>query len=326
MKTYGEWGKSPRIFAKRFRVALTLLTCIRDVVCYVLGQNSCWPVWGFSWFSSIPRRKCWDYTSISSLPRLLNPLQFIIHLPFDDIYWQPHKVNYKKPHIYNLDTRLRWIVSFKPPPRPCSAPLRHQNNGETGRIAFCVSRVQKDCQSCQRTTVTPLGDFTPPTARFLYAHKDLVGRLPTSAGYCQYVLPHCSRPFHPLGRSRPHPGHHRRHSDTRALLTGWLSRFGWPQTVTTDQGRQFESQLFHSMAKLCGIQLSQTTAHQAADNGLGERFHRTLKTAIICHADQHWTEALPLVLLGIRTAFREDLQAPVAERVYGEPLQSPASC
>jgi hypothetical protein len=54
-----------------------------------------------------------------------------------------------------------------------------------------------------------------------------------------------------------------------------------------------------------------------------ERFHRTLKAAIMCHADQQWTEALPLVLLGIRTAFKEDLQASVAELVYGEPLRIP---
>jgi hypothetical protein len=44
----------------------------------------------------------------------------------------------------------------------------------------------------------------------------------------------------------------------------------------------------------------------------------------MCHADQHWTEVLPLVLLGIRTAFKEDLQASVAELVYGE-LLAPAA-
>jgi hypothetical protein len=54
-----------------------------------------------------------------------------------------------------------------------------------------------------------------------------------------------------------------------------------------------------------------------------ERFHRTLKAAIVCHADQQWREALPLVLLGIRTSFKEDLQASVAELVYGEPLRIP---
>jgi hypothetical protein len=43
---------------------------------------------------------------------------------------------------------------------------------------------------------------------------------------------------------------------------------GCPQTITTYQGRQFESQVFHFLAKLCGIQLSQTTAHHPAANGL----------------------------------------------------------
>jgi hypothetical protein len=40
----------------------------------------------------------------------------------------------------------------------------------------------------------------------------------------------------------------------------------------------------------------------------------------MCHADQQWTEALPLVLLGIRTAFKTNPQAKI---VYGEPLGIP---
>jgi hypothetical protein len=74
---------------------------------------------------------------------------------------------------------------------------------------------------------------------------------------------------------------------------------------------------------MCGIQLSRTTVHHPAANGLVERFHRTLKTAIMCHADQQWTEALSLVLLGICTAYIGYLQASVAELVYGEPLSIP---
>jgi cleavage and polyadenylation specificity factor subunit 1 len=72
---------------------------------------------------------------------------------------------------------------------------------------------------------------------------------------------------------------------------------------------------------MCGIQLSRTTAHHPADNGLVERFHRTLKAAIMCHADQRWTEALPLVLFGIRTALKEDLQTSIAELVYDKTLR-----
>jgi hypothetical protein len=43
----------------------------------------------------------------------------------------------------------------------------------------------------------------------------------------------------------------------------------------------------------------------------------------MCHTDQQWTEALPLVLLGIRTVFKEGLQASTAEFAYGEPLRIP---
>jgi hypothetical protein len=40
------------------------------------------------------------------------------------------------------------------------------------------------------------------------------------------------------------------------------------------------------------------------------------------HANPQWTDALSIVL-GIRTAFKEDLQASVVELVYGEPLRIP---
>jgi len=106
----------------------------------------------------------------------------------------------------------------------------------------------------------------------------------------------------------------------RALLSGWITRYGCPQTITTDQGRQFELQLFHALANACGIHLSRTTAFHPAANGFVARMHRTLKATIMCRAQERWTEARPLVL-GMRTAFKEDLQASVAELVYGLPLR-----
>jgi len=108
---------------------------------------------------------------------------------------------------------------------------------------------------------------------------------------------------------------------SRALLSGWITRFGCPQNITTDQGRQFELNLFQSLVKMCGIYICRTTPHHPAGNGLVERLHRTMKAAIMRHADYQWTEALPLVLLGIRTAYKEDLQSSTAELVYGEHLR-----
>jgi cleavage and polyadenylation specificity factor subunit 1 len=100
---------------------------------------------------------------------------------------------------------------------------------------------------------------------------------------------------------------------------------GYPASVvrTTYQQTRNVNLKFNCSNLWSSIQLSQTTVHHPAANGLVERFRRTLKAAIVCHADQHWTEALLLVLLRIRTAFKEDLQASVAELVYGEPLRIP---
>jgi len=53
-----------------------------------------------------------------------------------------------------------------------------------------------------------------------------------------------------------------------------------------------------------------------------ERFHRQPKTAIKCHQTENWVEILPVVLMGIRAAWKEDLQA-TAEMVYGEPIRLP---
>ena len=73
---------------------------------------------------------------------------------------------------------------------------------------------------------------------------------------------------------------------------------------------------------MCGINLSCITAFQPAANGLVERTHRSHKAAIMCQAQERWTQALHLFLLGMRTAFK-DLQVSVSE-FYGETLRIPS--
>jgi transposase InsO family protein len=183
--------------------------------------------------------------------------------------------------------------------------LSHPGTKATAKLVaqrFVWPGVQKDCrtwaracQACKRSkvyrhTATPLRDLTLPAARFRHIHIHLTGALVMSAGftYCLTAADHFTR----WPEAIPIPDI-TVETVARALLTGWISRFGYRKIITTDQGRQFESQLFHSLAKLCDIQLSRTTAYHPATNGLVERFHRTLKAAIMCHADQNWTEALP---------------------------------
>lgn len=108
-----------------------------------------------------------------------------------------------------------------------------------------------------------------------------------------------------------------------AFCNTWVSRFGVPETVSTDQGRQFESELFSELTRLLGALRVRTTAYHPQANGLVERFHRTLKTAITCVDAKHWSSRLPLIMLGLRTTVKEDIGCSVAEMVYGQTLRVP---
>jgi len=108
----------------------------------------------------------------------------------------------------------------------------------------------------------------------------------------------------------------------RTFLYHWIARFGAPQRITSDQGRQFVSTLFRELAGILGSSPSTTCAYHPAANGMVERLHRQLKAALTCH-NSNWTEALPLVLLGIRSAWKDDLGTTSATLVYGEPIRLP---
>jgi hypothetical protein len=182
----------------------------------------------------------------------------------------------------------------------------------------------RTCTQCQRTKIwrhnsPPLGRFAPPNHRFEHVHIDIVGPLPPSNGY-RYLLT-CIDRFTRWPEAFPLTNIDAA-SVAQTFVAGWISRFGTPLRLTNDQGRQFESELFRCLNKICGTTQFRTTAYHPAVNGLVERLHRQLKASLTCHAET-WTEALPLVLLGLRTAWRDDLQATTAELIYGQTLRLP---
>ena len=110
----------------------------------------------------------------------------------------------------------------------------------------------------------------------------------------------------------------------QALITSWIACFGIPVDMTSDRGLQFTSELWASVAQLLGTTLHHTTAYHPQANGLVERFHCYLKTALRTRlTGPNWTKVLPWVFLGIRTAPKEDLGCSSAEMVYGAPLTVP---
>ena len=109
-----------------------------------------------------------------------------------------------------------------------------------------------------------------------------------------------------------------------ALLSGWVSRFGMPRTITSDRGAQYESKLWNSLMTLLGTTRLRTTVYHPPSNGLVERFHRHLKSGLKARlAGNHWVDNLPIVLLGIRASLKERLSCTSAELVYGTTLRLP---
>lgn len=51
--------------------------------------------------------------------------------------------------------------------------------------------------------------------------------------------------------------------------------------------------------------------------------HRSLKVAITCRGSDDWYSELPIVLLGLRTAHKADLQSSAAELLHGTQLRLP---
>ncbi|XP_076660085.1 uncharacterized protein LOC143363375 [Halictus rubicundus] len=74
---------------------------------------------------------------------------------------------------------------------------------------------------------------------------------------------------------------------------------------------------------MIGASHLRTTSYHPQANGMVERLHRQMKSAIKCHETDNWVDILPIALLGIRTAHKEDLKTSSAEMVYGSGIRLP---
>lgn len=212
--------------------------------------------------------------------------------------------------------------------------LSHPGVRSTTRLVcdrFVWPSIKKDCrewarscEACQRSKVTrhvsaPLGNFDQPSGRFMHIHIDIIGPLPVCGDYryCLTAIDRVTRwpevwPMRTITAEEV----------AETLTREWISRFGVPSVITTDQGTQFESDLFRRLMLNFATKRIRTTSYHPCANGMIERVHRQLKAALMCHNDS-WARALPFVLLGMRSAFKEDLKATAAEMLYGEPLRLP---
>ncbi|XP_071743109.1 uncharacterized protein [Lepeophtheirus salmonis] len=87
------------------------------------------------------------------------------------------------------------------------------------------------------------------------------------------------------------------------FFSGWISRYGVPETIVSDRGTQFTSSLWMGVCKTLGIASKNTTSYHPESNGLIERFHISFMTGLVARMlkeKEDWINALPVVLWGLR--------------------------
>lgn len=188
----------------------------------------------------------------------------------------------------------------------------------------------KECTECQKAKIQqhihkPAQHFhLPVNERFQAVHIDIVGPLPPSKplGYpftvdVRYVvtfIDRCSRWI----EAAPVPDINAE-TIAAAFLASWISRFGTPLYVITDRGLQFEAELFTHLSNIVGFHRLRTTAYHPQTNGMLERCHRTIKTALKARGE-NWLSSLPVVLLGIRSLPNDSGYSPFTALTGSIPL------
>ena len=182
------------------------------------------------------------------------------------------------------------------------------------------------CQVCaagksSRQPVAPLVPMLGGYPGDLVA-MDLVGPFPVTQSRNRYLLV-CVDYFTRWPEAYPLPDITAR-TVAHAFVNGWVSRFGAPDRIHSDQGAQFESALFAQLCSLLQVRKSRTTPYHPAGDGLVERMNRTLITTLRLYARGHpesWDLHVPLCLLAYRTAVQKSTGETPASLMFGRELR-----
>ena len=111
------------------------------------------------------------------------------------------------------------------------------------------------------------------------------------------------------------------------LVCQFIARFGIPQQIHSDQGREFESVLFQEMCALLQVDKTRTTPWRPCSNGLVENFNRTLGTLLRQMTSRHqqdWDERIELATMAYRSTTHDSTGQTPNRMMLGRELPMPS--
>ena len=147
---------------------------------------------------------------------------------------------------------------------------------------------------------------------------DVMGPLPTTDRDNKYILV-ISDYFTKWTESYPMPNQEAV-TVANVVVREFISRFGVPRQLHTDQGRNFESNLFQEMCRILEIDKTRTTPLRPQSDGMVERFNRTLEAMLSKFVDENqtdWDLYLPLLMMAYRSSVHESTGFSPNEMMLG---------
>ena len=174
-----------------------------------------------------------------------------------------------------------------------------------------VEQYVRSCDICSRGKAPPRTKRSPMTLTgsgypMERIATDILGPLPETDKGNRYILV-ISDYFTKWVEAFPIPDQ-RAETVAKCLVDEVVSRFGVPSYIHSDQGRQFESELYQEVCFLLDIKKTRTTPYHPQSDGMVERFNKTLEgllRAFVNEEHSDWDERLPYVLMAYRSSGNE---------------------
>ena len=153
---------------------------------------------------------------------------------------------------------------------------------------------------------------------------DIVGPLPRTSRGNRYILTVVDH-FTKHAEAYPLPD---KETPTvaRALLNEFVSRYGVPYVIHTDQGTNFELNLFKEICTLLGIANTRTSPYRPQCDSQGERINRTLVKLLslnVPNPTDNWDLNLGLTLITYRSTVQSSTGFTPSFLLYGKKMRLP---
>jgi transposase InsO family protein len=153
---------------------------------------------------------------------------------------------------------------------------------------------------------------------------DIVGQFPKTERDNKYILVVCDY-FTRWTEAFPLPNQEAA-TVAQVFVNEYVCRYGVPEQLHTDQGRNFESKLIQEICELLQIHKTRISPYHPQADGLVERFNSTLEAMLSKYVNENqknWDECLQLVMLAYRSSVQESTRQTPYFMTFGREVRLP---